>query len=247
MIKISAVIITKNEEQNLKNCLGSLDWVNEIVVVDSGSIDRTLQIAEEFRTKIIQTEWLGFGKTKQLAVEQASNDWVFSIDADEVVTPELKERILKLLENEMQIPGYRIRRSSFYLQKLIRHSGWDTDYPKRLFNRKSGKFSDDMVHESVQVEGKMGIIEEPLLHFTYPTIESHIRKMNRYTTIAAEAMFAKGKKVSIFGALVRAKLKFLKMYIIRAGFLDGWAGLILALNSAYGVFLKYLKLWKLNH
>lgn len=245
--RLSVTIITKNEEANIRRCLDSLNWADEIVIVDSGSTDDTLAIAEEYDCRIVTSEWLGFGRTKQLAVDHAMHDWILSVDADETVTPELKESILKIIGEEALEHGYRIRRVSFYLQKRINHSGWSSDYPKRLFNRKYGCFNDKEVHESVQIDGAVGRIEEPLLHFTYPTVESHIQKINRYTSLAAEALYREGKTATLIEALIRAKLKFLKMYIIRAGFLDGKEGFILALNSAYGVFLKYLKLWKLSH
>ncbi len=247
MEKLSIVIITKNEESNIGRCLKSVRWADEIVIIDSGSTDRTLEICRDYSCVITSSEWLGFGRTKQLAVSTASNNWLFSIDADEEMTPELADKIRRLLSDNTHKNGYRIRRMSFYLGKLIRHSGWNRDYPLRLFNRKYGNFNEKDVHESVEIEGDIGKLNEPLLHYTYPTISSHLIKMDRYTSIGAEVLSRKGKKVSIPGAVFRGMVKFIKMYIIQAGMMDGREGLVLALNSAYGVYLKYLKLWKLNH
>ncbi len=246
MNKLSAVLIVKNEAHQIERCLSALQWVDELVVVDTGSDDDTVNVCKRYNCRLIETEWLGFGKTKKRAVGEASHDWILSLDADEVVTPALKDKIEEILASPEKEKGYRIRRQSFYLGKHIRFSGWNRDYPLRLFDRRSGNFNDKAVHESVHVEGKTGVIEEPLWHYPYPDLETHIRKINRYTTLGAQMLREKHKSVSVFSALVRAKLKFLKMYVLQAGFLDGKVGLILALNSAYSVYLKYLKLWQLN-
>ncbi|MGD9898694.1 MAG: glycosyltransferase family 2 protein [Calditrichaceae bacterium] len=247
MEKLSIVIITKNEESNIGRCLKSVRWADEIVVIDSGSTDRTLEICRDYSCVITSSEWLGFGRTKQLAAATASNHWLFSIDADEEMTTELANKIREILSGNVQKNGYRIRRMSFYLGKLIRHSGWNRDYPLRLFNRKHGTFNEKDVHESVEIDGDIGNLNEPLLHYTYPTISSHLIKMDRYTSIGADVLYQKGKKVTIAGAIIRGIVKFIKMYIIQGGIMDGREGFVLALNSAYGVYLKYLKLWKLNH
>lgn len=246
MEKISAVIITKNEADNIGRCLDSLHWADEIVVVDSGSTDNTMEICRDYGAKVIETEWRGFGKTKQLAVNSAKYDWVFSIDADEEVTPKLADRLKSIRKAGPHASGYRIKRNSFYLGKMIRYSGWNRDYPLRLFNRKYGNFNDKRVHESVKIKGTVGKIEERILHYTYPTISSYIKKMDLYSTLGAELLKDKNKKAGIFKALFHAKIKFIKMYFINLGFLDGKAGLALALNSAFSVYLKYLKLWQMN-
>jgi len=241
--KITAVIITKNEEVNIKRCLTSIQWVDEIVVVDSYSTDKTVDICKQFDCNIILTEWLGFGPTKKLAMEYASYNWILSIDSDEQVTEELKNRITMLLENP-QAAGYRIKRKSFYLGKIINYCGWNHDYPLRLFNKNYGNFNDKPIHESVVISGAVKKIEEPMLHYTYPTVQSHILKMDNYAKLGAERAFSKGKSATINGALVRGILKFIKMYFLQTGLLDGKHGFILALNSAFGTYLKYLKLWE---
>ena len=245
--KISCVIITKNEEANIGRCLESVKWMDEIVVVDSGSTDRTVEICHSFGCKVIETEWRGFGKTKKFAVEQATNDWIFSIDADEEMTAQLRETIQGLLAETDLAAGYYVKRRSFYLDKLIRFSGWNRDYPLRFFNRRFGNFNEKAVHESVRISAaKKNYIESCLLHYTCPTIEFHLQKINLYSTLGAQHLFEKGRRSSMPAAIIRGKIKFLKMYILQGGFLDGVAGLILALNSAYGVYLKYLKLWKMT-
>lgn len=245
MNKISATIITKNEEKNIERCLKSISWVDEIIVIDSGSTDKTLEICKKYNCNIIETEWLGFGRTKKFAVNSASNNWIFSIDADEEVTDELENRIKKILENPTK-NGYKIKRKSFYLGKMINYCGWSSDYPLRLFNRKHGNFNEKEIHESVNVEGKVEKIEKPLLHYTYPTISSHIKKINRYSDIQAMVLKKRAKKYPLFLVLFFGLNKFIKMYILHFGFLDGKEGFILCSNSAYGIYLKYLKLWELN-
>lgn len=242
-LPLSVTIVAKNEEKNIERCLRSLQWADEIVVVDSGSTDRTKEICREFGCRVIESKWLGYGKTKRFAVEQASYDWILSIDADEEVTPELKEKIEKILI-EPEADGYRIKRKSFYLEKLIKHSGWDRDYPLRLFNKKKGNFNEKSVHESVKIEGSTSKIDEPILHYTYPSLFSHVQKMNEYTQLAAEMAASENRTSSLIAAITRGAIKFIKMYVLQKGFLDGKVGFLLALHSAYGVFLKYCKIWE---
>ena len=243
--KVSVTIVTLNEEDNIERCLKSVQWADEVLVVDAGSTDGTVAICESYGCKVIQSKWLGFGPTKGLAADSASNEWILSIDSDEEVTAELRTSIQDTLSNP-ECAGYRIKRTSFYLNKRINHGGWNRDYPLRLFNRTHGGFDNKRVHESVRVTGEVGRIEDPILHYTYPTIESHIQKMDRYAELSAQELFEAGKSASICTAVVRGISKFIKMYFVRLGFLDGRIGFVLAENSAIGVYLKYLKLWEKN-
>ncbi|MDD3050245.1 MAG: glycosyltransferase family 2 protein [Candidatus Cloacimonetes bacterium] len=243
MNKLSVAIITKNEERNIGRCLKSVQWADEIVVVDSGSSDKTIDICQKFNCKIVETEWLGFGKTKQLAVNNCSHDWVLSIDADEELTTELQNRIKTILQNP-DAEGYYIKRMSFYLNKLIQHCGWNHDFPLRLFNRRNGSFNEKIVHEAIEVNGTVKKIKEVMFHYTYPTISFHIQKIDFYSTLGAERI--SDKRSSISKAVMRGLFKFIKMYIIQLGFLDGKIGFVLSVNSAYGVYLKYIKLWETN-
>lgn len=243
--KISAAIITNNEEANIERCLKSLFWVDEIVVVDSFSTDKTIDICRKYNCKIFQTEWKGFGITKKFAVDNASHDWILSIDSDEVVTDELKNKIEDIL-SKPEFNGYKIRRRSFYLSREIKHCGWDKDFPLRLFNRKYGNFNEDLVHESVVLKEQKSKISEPLLHYTYPTINLHISKMNRYSELA-QSKNIENKKYSILASMFFGINKFLKMYVLQKGFLDGKIGFLLCIHSAFGVYLKYIKIWQKNN
>ncbi|BCS99325.1 glycosyl transferase [Desulfoluna limicola] len=243
---VSAVIITKNEEHNLGRCLASLGWVDEIVVVDSGSTDATMTIARSYGAKVLETPWLGFGKTKQLAVDSASNDWVLSIDADEEITETLRRGIESKLVNPGK-QGYRIARRSYYLDRPIRFSGWRSDAPLRLFNRKHGRFNEKIVHESVEMASKPGLIKVHMLHYTFPSISTHLAKIDSYSALGARQLLEKGKKVNLALACLRGVVKFNKMYFLKLGFLDGKEGFVLAVISSFGVTLKYLRLWELIH
>lgn len=240
MNKISAVIITKNEEMNIERCLKSLTWVDEIVILDTGSTDKTIEICRAFGTKVFYLgNWQGFGEAKHFAVNLAQNDWIISLDADEVVTLELKDSILKILENP-SYDIYSIKRRSYYLGKLIRFSGWNNDYPKRLFNRKIAQFNLQPIHESVIGSRNIGKIENHILHFTYPTISSHLRKINQYTDLSV----SKKTRSSIFESVLKSIIKFFKMYFFQLGLLDGAKGFILAIISSFGILIKYLKIWE---
>lgn len=245
MEKISVVIITKNEEKNIERCLKSVQWADEIVVVDSGSIDRTIEICLQYGCKIIDTEWMGFGRTKKLCVDSASYDWIFSIDADEEVTESLCGRIKEILSSQEKYKGYRIKRNSFYLGRMIKYC-WGRDFPLRLFNRRYGNFNDKTIHESVRMKGPVNKIKEPMLHYAYPSIESHIKKMSLYSSLGAERLFGEGKRAFLLNAVSRGFFKFLKMYLLQMGFLDKKEGFVLSVMSAFGVSLKYFKFWEMR-
>lgn len=246
MKKISTVIICKNEENNIRRCLESVKWTDEIIIYDSGSTDATLQICKEYNCKIFHNqEWTGFGNAKNNAVNFASNDWILSIDADEEVCDKLKDKIKNILSNNHNHYAFRVKRISFFMGKMVRFSGWQRDYPLRLFNRKYAEFNLKKVHESVQTSEKIRTLNEVLLHYTYPEINTHLNKMIHYSRLGAEQAFAKSKKTCILKALLNGFAKFLKMYLINLGFLDGKTGLILAVNSSFGVYLKYVFLWEM--
>jgi glycosyltransferase involved in cell wall biosynthesis len=246
MFKISAVIITKNEEKNIVRCLSSLDWADEIVIYDSDSSDKTIPLCKQFNCRIHSSSiWEGFGITKQKAVDLTHNDWVFVIDADEEISPELKNCLLSFKNSLPAFDAYQIKRISYYGNKLVKFSGWQNDYTLRLFNKNFARFNTKKVHESVVVKGKTSQINQPILHFTYPEIKTHIQKMTAYSFIGAQQAFEKGKKSTILYAFLNAFFKFIKMYFLKLGFLDGKTGFILALNSSFGVWLKYIYLWEL--
>ncbi len=243
MTKLSAVMIVKNEANNLPRCLASLQWADEIVVVDTGSTDNTIEIAKSHQCRVETIEWMGFGRSKQYAVEQAVNDWVLVVDADEEITPALRDEIGKILVNP-RFSAYRILRRSYYLGRLIRYSGWQTDYTLRLFDRRRAAFNEKEVHENVETDDPIGTIDIPFLHYTYPTLQSHLDKMLLYGKLGAEEAFKRGKRGSIGKAVFHGISKFFKMYLVKQGFLDGKEGFVLALLSSFGVFLKYIRLWE---
>lgn len=243
--KISAVIITKNEESNIERCLKSLHWVDEIVVVDSGSTDITLEICKRYNCTIVETEWLGYGKTKQLAVNSAANSWVLSIDADEEVSINSIQAIKDSIEDH-EYTGYKVQIKSFYLGRMINHSGWGNEFKLRIFNKKAGNYNDSEIHETVILKGEKAKLDVVFFHHTYPTLEKHLEKVNRYSSLQAKELFEMGKSYSILLIPIFVLNKFLSMYILKLGFWDGKEGFVLAYISAFGVFLKYTKLWKLN-
>lgn len=246
MPKISAVILTKNEAENLPRCLESLHWVDEILVLDSESTDQTMAVAQKFGAKTHQLPWEGFGKQKQKGVELASGDWVLSIDADETVTSELKAEIQLRLSNDNGMAGFYLKRKAYFLDRFVRHGGWYPDWVLRLFKKDKGRFSLAPVHETVILNGPAARLEAELLHYTDPNFSHYLSKLNRYTDLSAEALFAQGKGGSIFKILANPAAKFFSQYFLKAGFLDGQAGFILAAASAFHVFSKYVKLWELS-
>jgi glycosyltransferase involved in cell wall biosynthesis len=247
MIPLSAVIITKNEADVIANCLDSLAWAAEIVVLDSGSRDATVEICRGRGCRVISSPWLGFGPTKQLAVTRARHDWVLSVDADEMVSAPLRIQIQETLAAAPLYSGYRLWRVSSYLGRPIRYSGWQRDFPLRLFDRRRGRFDEAQVHETVQLRGAPGTLCGALLHHPYPTLESHLTKIPTYARLGAEKRIAAGKSVGPLDLACRGPLKFIKMYLLGQGFRDGIPGLILAGLSGYAVALKYYLAWEMEN
>jgi len=244
-LPVSVVILALNEADVIGRCLASAAWADEILVADTGSTDATPQIIRAAGARLLRLPWEGFGTTRQKAVASASHDWIFSLDADEEVTEALRREIEAFLSQiPPPVPACRIRRRSSYLGRWIRFSGWQSDAPVRLFDRKAGTYNDRPVHESVRIPGRKQTLDGPLLHYTYPTLRSHVEKINRYSDLGAELLYTRGKRTTPAGAFLRGFLKFLKMYGLRGGFMDGREGYILARISAFGVTLKYLKLWR---
>jgi glycosyltransferase involved in cell wall biosynthesis len=244
--KLSCVIITYNESKNIRRCLESVTWADEIIVVDSYSTDDTKKIASEFTNKIFDFKWEGYGPTKGYAVKQASGDWILSIDADEQVPQKLKEEILQIIRSEDSQDGYFIPRRSYFLGRWMKHGGWYPDYVLRLFRNGRGDFTSRLVHEEVLVNGKTGRLKHDLVHYTDPDYDHYLEKLNRYTSMDARQRYQQGKRGSWVDLFIRPMAVFLKTYFIKRGFLDGLPGLILAVSSAFHVFAKYVKLWHLE-
>lgn len=242
MTKLSVVLITKNEETNLPRALGSVTWADEIIVLDSHSTDRTAEIARQYGAKVCEIDWPGFGLAKQKAVELATGEWILSLDADEVVTPELANDIKDILSNNSSVNGYYLPRRTNFLGRWIYHSGWYPDYVLRLFRKSRGKFDDAVVHEKVEVEGPTAQLRSDLLHFSYPTLELYFEKFNRYTTLGAEEALRQGKRAGWADMTIRPWIAFVKHYVSKQGFRDGLEGFILSVLSATAVMVKYAKL-----
>ncbi len=248
-MKLSAIVIAKNEEKNLEVCLQSMANVFEdvVVIVDSSTTDRTLEVAAKYPNVNCELfAWQGYAKTKSYAVSKTKYDWVFWIDADEELTKELEDELLQFKESEPQYHCYDVARRAFFLGKWIRHSGWYPARIKRFFNKKFVQFDDKQVHEGLVVEGKVGNLKHDLNHYTDPSIGHYFTKFNSYTSLAAKELAANSRTASISDILLRPLFIFLKMYIFRRGFLDGLHGFVLAVFSSVYVFAKYTKLWEIN-
>lgn len=241
MANLSVIIITKNEAHNIRACLESVAWSDEIIVVDSGSSDATVEICRELGAKVYVHDWQGFGIQKNRALSYARNEWIFSIDADERVDSELRLEIAQALEKNSE-DGYYVPRLSQFCGRYIRHCGWYPDYVLRLFKRTKGRFSADVVHERVILEGHAGKLASPLLHYSYLNKTDVQRKTEQYAMAGAMQMFRNGRTAVLADAPISAGWAFVRTYILRFGFLDGTAGFNIAVMNAKTTYLKYKQL-----
>ncbi len=232
MNNLSVAIITKDSEKTIKECIDSAKFADETIVVDSGSSDKTVDICEKNGCKVIKKEWMGFAKQKQFAVDECKNEWIFVLDSDEIITKELQDEIKKtLLKPKYQ--GYFIARLNYFFGKAIKHCGLYPDLTLRLFNKETGHFSDDEVHEKVIIEGKTGTLKNHMIHYAYDTIEEFIVKQNRYSSL--------NKKSNKLKATINPSWTFFKIYILKGGFLEGWNGFVIAKLYSEYTFWKYIK------
>lgn len=248
MKKISATIITLNEEERIEVCLKSLSWADEIVVVDSGSTDSTVSICKRYTDKVvIKDNWEGYGRQKNICAELASNDWIFNIDADETVSEELKREITGLSSNALSsYDAYKVARKNFFNNVWIRHGGWYPDYITRLYNKKRCRFSDSIVHEAVTGGSSYKNLKGWLNHYTYQNLTEYFTRLDKYSSLAAEEMLKKGRRFRWHDLILRPPFNFLKNYIIKLGFLDGCYGIIVAYGYSRYSFKKYEGLKKLG-
>jgi glycosyltransferase involved in cell wall biosynthesis len=240
-VKISATIITFNEQDNLPRALGSLGCCDEIVVVDSGSTDRTVELARGFGARVVERAWPGYANQKNFAAAQASHDWILALDADEALSEELQTELRALQQQGARFDAYSCPRLAQYRGRWIRHSGWYPDRKVRLYDRRKARWVGDYVHESVRVEGSLGALQGDLLHYTCATFSRHIDSVNRYTTLAAQEMTARGRGVSLARLLAAPPWAFARSYLLQRGFLDGRDGFLIAAMAAFYVFAKYAK------
>jgi len=248
-VQISAVIITHNEEENIEEAIRSLDWADEVLVVDSESSDRTCDIARSLGARVITNPWPGFSDQKQLGVDHAANDWIFSLDADERVSDQLRGEIELIRSDGTSNAGYRIPRLSFYVGKPIRHGGWYPDHQLRFFDRQRGKWNGAVIHESVKMDddAKVSELRGDILHYTVKSVDEHNRMIaERYAPLGARKMYDDGRRTSPLKAIFAAWFAFVRAYILKLGFLDGYAGFCIAYFAAHHAFMKHSILLELQ-
>ncbi len=247
--KISAVIITLNEQLNIERCLKSLQWADEIVIYDSGSTDSTVEIAEKLGVKVFKGPWFGFGSTKKKAAELASHDWIVSVDADEEISEGLSHEIIKTIETSSLQVAYKIPRLSYYMERWIKYGGWYPDAQLRIFNKKNYQWNEAAIHEKVEALGQAQIVQQlknNMHHYVFKNIEHQVSTNNKYSSLQALEMHKENKSFNYFHFLTKPYVKFLECYFLKLGFLDGWAGYVIARNAAYSVYLKWIKLKEWN-
>src|ERR1700674_1377913 len=240
-MKITATIITLNEERNIARAIESLRCCDEILILDSGSTDRTEELAANLGARVIEAGWRGYAGQKNWAAEQATHDWILSLDADEALSEALEAAIWNLKKTGPQYDAYTMPRQAQYLGRWILHSGWYPDRKVRLYHRLKARWVGDFVHESVQPKGRVGHLQANILHFTCDSLSEHLRTLDRYTTLAAEELVSRKVKVPTWKMIVDPPWTFVKAYFFQRGFLDGVEGLIIGYMAAFYTFLKYAK------
>lgn len=247
MNKVSAVIICTNEEDNIEECIESISWADEIVIIDGGSKDRTVEIAKKYTDKIFINEWKGFAVQRDFSLTKVNYNWVFSLDADERCSKELETEIKEILtEDNINFNGYKIPRKNFFLNKWIKHSGWYPGYQLRLFKKDCADVSDRLVHEKFIVKGNVGVLKNDILHYTVRSISEFMDKVNKFSSLSAKEKVNR-KKVTLLALIIRPPLSFIREYIFRKGFLDGVHGLMVALFNSITNMLTFMKIWELQN
>jgi glycosyltransferase involved in cell wall biosynthesis len=240
-MKITAAIITLNEERKIARAIESLRCCDEIIVLDSGSVDRTVELATNLGARVLEHPWKGYAEQKNWAAEQASHDWILSLDADEALSEALEGEIWNIKKNGPRYDAYTMPRLAQYLGRWILHSGWHPDRKVRLYKRDKARWVGDFVHESVAVDGRVGHLESNLLHFTCDSLSEHLKTMDRYTTLAAEELVSRRARVGLYHLILDPAWTFVRSYVIQRGFQDGVEGLTIAYMAALYTFLKYAK------
>lgn len=243
MPPVTVTVITRDEAANIEACLVSVAWADEVLVVDCGSADRTVEIARAKGVRVIVKDWPGYSAQKNFAAAQATHDWILSIDADERVTAELAAEIRARLSSDVSAAGFRIPRVTWHLGRWIRTTDWYPDYQLRLYDRRRARWKERRVHESVTADGPVGQLAHDLQHYAYRDITHHHQTMDRYTTLAAEDMYASGRRGGWVDVVLHPPAAFLRNYVLRRGFTDGLPGFIISVMNAHYVFLKFAKLW----
>jgi glycosyltransferase involved in cell wall biosynthesis len=242
--QLTVIVPTFNEERNIVACLASVDWADEILVVDSFSTDKTLELARSRATRVLEHEYVNSATQKNWTIPQAAHDWVMILDADEQVSPELAGEIREILERGPSKDGYVIKRLNHFHGQPIRHGGWGRDKVLRLFNKEKGSYQDKHVHAEVEVRGDIGELRHLIHHDTFRGFDDYMRKVERYAGWGAEDLRRKGRRARSVDLMFRPLARFIKRYVIQRGFLDGAAGLMISGIDMYAVFLKYARLWE---
>lgn len=241
---LTACILTYNEERNLPECLASVSWADEVLVVDSFSTDRTLEIAAEWGARVVQRRWEGMNRQRAIAIQEARHEWVLCLDADERVSPALKDEVLDAIQRQDGVVGYQVPRHTWYLGRWIDHGGWYPDLKLRLFRREKARTVGTDPHDRIEVDGPVGRLSGEIHHFTYRNFSQQISTIDRFSEIASRERFEAGERFRLWKLLLRPPLKFLECYVWKLGFLDGLPGLVIAVASAFNVFARYVKLWE---
>ena len=244
LTELTATVITFNEEQNIRDCLQSLLWVPNIVVVDSGSTDHTVEIAREFTEQVYVTDWPGHVQQKNRAIDYATTNWIISLDADERVTPELREEIEQRMSQEPNFPGFSMPRLTWHLGRWIRHGDWYPDRKIRVFDRRKARWTGLNPHDRIKLDGVAEPLEGEILHYSFRDLHHQLEGIDFFTGIAARELDIRNERSHMVGMLFRAPWKLTRMYWVRKGWKDGFAGFVLAVVAAFYVFLKYAVLWE---
>jgi len=245
--KVSVTIITLNEAAHIAAAIESSRWADEVVVVDAGSHDETVALAKSSGALVFTRPWTGWVDQKNYAATLTAHDWIFSLDADERFTPALAEEVRALVSAEPKYRAYRVPRVTFHLNRWIRTTDFYPDFQTRLYDRRAARWHGQYVHESIQTPGPMGRLTNELQHYSYRDLSDHLERINQYTTLAARQMHEAGRRASAVDILIHPPAAFLRNYVLRRGFLDGTAGLLLSSVNAYSVLLKFAKLWERQH
>jgi glycosyltransferase involved in cell wall biosynthesis len=243
---LSVTVICKNEEDNIRECLESVKWADEIILVDSFSNDRTVEIAKEYTKNIYQEEWKGYARQREIALLKAAHKWIFPLDADERCSEALKNEILSVINSENDIAGFRIPRKSFFLGKWIKHCGWYPGYQTRLFLKDKTKVADRLVHEGYVVEGKLGMLKNDILHYTVNSISDYANRINHYSSLQAVEKAGK-KKIKFHDIILRPFAAFIQSFFLKKGFIDGVYGLLVTNFDAMTNMLTYMKAWEIQN
>lgn len=246
MKKITAIIPTLNEEIHIEEAINSVSFADEIIVIDSFSSDQTVELAQKHNVKIIKRKFDDFSSQKNFAIDQAQHEWIYILDADERVTPEVEKEVLEAINDPGNYVGFYVRRSFYLSGKTVKYGGFQSDKVVRLFLKEFCRYNGNPVHETILADGKLGFFKHKIDHYSYRNYNHYIEKLNHYAALRAKQLHSQGKTVSLYHVLIKPPVRFFVHYVVRLGFLDGFSGFLIAKTHAYGVLTRYIKLWLFN-